>query len=128
MVATLVLVVVVATNASGTGSIAGDRSLFLGIADDENGYVGFAQTTTNTTDGRTDLSVVVTNQFPAETALTMVTVEVNGTTVVRPTTGTLAPGESAETRFVSVPCDSTISVEVEGTDVHTQFTRAVDCS
>jgi hypothetical protein len=128
VVATLLLAVTVAANASGVASFEGDRSLVVDVTDDERGYVGFDQTTTNPSDGQTDLVVTVTNQFPTGTTLATVAVSVNGTTVVRPTTGTLAPGESVEASFASVPCGAAIAVEVGGTDVNAEFTRVVACA
>lgn len=122
----LIAVLVAASLATGTGGISAmsaDRGFDARIVDDDDAYIGFQQEAV-TTKGTTNLSVTVTNQFPAGTTLETVEISVDGETRY---VGPLDPGEVGTATFEFVDCGDSIDVEASGDGVQVSFSRPVEC-
>jgi hypothetical protein len=114
-------------SSGGFSSLTADRDVELEVADNENAYLKFEQSPTNTENGTTDLEVTVTNQFPSGTSLSVVAVTINGETQYLVDSGQLESGASAMETFRSVTCGARITVEASNDDVEVCFNCTVIC-
>lgn len=115
------------TTTSGVSSMAADRSTQVAVTDDEKGYLGVEQTTTDTANGTTNLSVTVTNQFPPGATVERMGVTVDGERRDGSQTDPLRNGQADTVTFESVSCDDEVGIVVTGDGFHVQLTRAVAC-
>lgn len=113
-----------AVGAGGFSSAAADRSIEVAVVSDEEAFLGFEQTlsNTNTTTGTTDVEVTITNQFAPGTTLETIEVTVDGRTA---RLGPLHSGEKATEHFTDVDCGSTIHVDASDSDVEVDFNREI---
>jgi hypothetical protein len=121
----IVAIVVVSTGSS--LSADGARDLEFNVVGDDEGYLGIEQQVVTHPDGRTSVTVSVTNQFPDTTRLDAVYVTVAGETQPLLSTDTLTTGETVVITFDDVTCGESVTVEAEGDRVSVQATRQVDC-
>lgn len=111
------------TGAGGLSSVAAERGVQVSVADDEDAYLGFEQTARRT-NGTTNLTVTVTNQFPSGVELSTVDVSVADRTA---NLGSLDSGEAETITFEFVDCDSPITVEASGDGTAVHLDRIVTC-
>ena len=121
----VLLAVTLAAPTGGVSSSSMDRGVRVSVVADDEAYLGFAQTATNTTEGTTDLEVAVTNRLPSALATAAVTVDGVTTDVAG---GSLASGASATATFTGVDCGAPITVDASGDSVAIRLNRTVDCS
>lgn len=117
---------VVATTAAGTSgfdSASVDRGVTVAVADDTTAYLGIEQATTNATNGTTNLTVTLSNRFPAGSTLAADIGVGNQSSGV-----TLDAGETETATFQSVDCGEQIAVDASGSGVAVSLNRTVSCS
>jgi hypothetical protein len=126
--AALLAALVVVASTGGFAAASAERPVAVAVADDETAYLGYEATTSGTAGGTTNLTVDVTNQFPAGTTLDTVTVAVadRDPVALRPS-GTLGSGETASERFEDVPCGAPVVVAAHGDGVDVSLDRSVEC-
>lgn len=122
--AAIVLILVATSSTAGLSSMSADRGISGEVVDDSSAYLGFEQTTADTSDGITTVTITITNQYAHGTTLETVEISLAGQTV---DVGPLATGESNETTVSGVPCGDPITVEVTGESVSATVERTVDC-
>jgi len=127
LVVALVTTLGLTLGTGGFSSVSADRGIDIAVTDDEQAFLAFSQNTTDTTNGTTAVDVTVGNQYPAGTALSTVTVTINGTAVDLAENGQLSTGASRTYTFESVACDETIEIEAAGSGVEVSFNRSVSC-
>lgn len=125
LVAGVVAALVAVSGSAGFTSTAADRGVEVAVVDDDEAFLGVERTTVNETDGTANLSVTVTNRFPAGTTLDTVEVAVDGNTETRTNVGT---GVAVTVEFDSVDCDESLTVNAYGTGVEVSLDRPVDCN
>jgi hypothetical protein len=124
--ALVVLATTAGTSAFSAASL--DRSVQIGVADDDDAYLGVDVTGT-TTNGTTTVDVSVANRFPSGTALTTVTATVDGDTItLTPSDGSLDTGENTDATIGGVTCSNTVTVHASGDGVTVTLERAIDCT
>ena len=128
MAAALLAALATAASTSGFAAASADRAVEVAVVDDDTAYLGFEATTADTAGGTTNLTVDVTNQFPAGTTLDTVTVAVadREPIALRPSES-LAPGETESERFEDVPCGAPVVVAAHGDGVDVSLDRSVEC-
>jgi len=124
LVTGLIAVLGLLTSTGGLSATAADRGLQVTIADDDDAYLGFQQDAV-TTNGTTNLTVTVANQFPTGTTLDTVEISVDGETR---DAGPLDAGEDETVTFEFAECDDTIAVDASGTGVAVSLSRPVGCA
>jgi hypothetical protein len=124
--ALVVLATTAGTSAFSAASL--DRGVQIGVASDDDAYLGVAVTGT-ATNNTTTASVTVTNQFPGGTALTTVVATVDDDTVtLTPSDGSLNGGEPTSATIEDVTCDDTVVIHASGDAVAVTLERQVDCT
>jgi|AntDeeMinimDraft_4_1070355.scaffolds.fasta_scaffold00237_3 subtilase family serine protease len=120
--ALVVLATTAGTSAFSAATI--DRGLAVSVVDDDSAYLGVTLEQTDTTNGTTNLTVTVRNQFPGDSTLSNVTVTANG---AAETVTSLQSGEEATITFENATCDSTVTIEATGGGVDVALERTIDC-
>jgi len=129
----LLLVTVAATitlvsSSSAFTSSTVDRHVQVQTAEDSAAFVGFEQNTSNSSDGTTDLTVTIRNQFPGDTTLSAVDVHVGEDNADLAADGPIPSGGTETVTFDNVSCEGDIEVEAAGTGLEVRFVRSVACS
>jgi len=128
LVAAALLAVAGTVGTGALSAVTADRAVTVDVADDENAYLGVALATNDTTNATANLTVSVTNQFPAGTQLTDVTVEANGEAAALATDDDpLTVGETASITVQNATCGDTVALRASGDGVTVALERSIDC-
>ena len=127
LILALLAALALVTSTGGYTSVTAGRNVEVAVAPDDAAFLGFEQTTDAVTNGTTNVTVTVTNRFPAGTTLETVVVIVDGETATLTTDGTLEAGESASETCDDVACGAPIAVHASGSDVTVSLYRSVQC-
>ncbi|WP_340099257.1 hypothetical protein [Salinibaculum salinum] len=122
----IAMVVALTTGTSGFSSATADRSVTVSVAEDDTALLGVERSLSGVTNGTTNLTVAVTNQF-SDTSFTNVEVRVGDRSTSLATTTGLTPGDRETVTFTSVSCDETIRLTATGPAVTVTLTRSVSC-
>jgi hypothetical protein len=117
--ALLVVVLGLVSGTSGLSATVVDRGVQASVVNDDDAYLGFKQDAV-TTNETTNLTITITNQFPAGTTLDTVRVTVDRN---EKCLGPLDPGDQNSTTFESVDCDGSLSVVASGVGVEVALDR-----
>lgn len=93
----------------GFGTVTAERGVNLGVASDDNAYIGYDTTDMAVTDGDRVEIVTVTNRLHDDVSVTDVSVDAESLTFENPSEPTLAPGEQA-------PIDGTVDCQAGVTE------------
>jgi len=127
--AALLAALVAVSGTTGYTAASAERAVEVAVADDDAAYLGFEAMTTDTAGGTTNVTVRVTNRFPAGTTLDTVTVTVaDREPVALRSAAALGSGETASERFDNVPCGAAVAVTASGDGVGVSFDRSVECT
>lgn len=127
LILALLTALTLVTSTGGYSSVTAGRGVDVAVAPDEAAFIGFEQTTDTVTNGTTNVTVSVTNRFPAGTSLETVVVIVDGERVILTLDGTLDSGESTNETFETVACGASIRVHATGSGVTVHLYRSVQC-
>jgi hypothetical protein len=126
-----VAVVAVLAFSFGTGAVSltsMERDAQFAVVSDSDAYLYFEQDPSGTTNGTTNLSVTVGNEFPERVELRRVSVVVDGDRTDLLAAGALDSGEAVSATLRSVRCGDPLQVVASGDGVTVRLYRSVRCS